>query len=301
MQNNLTFSKRRIQKNLFLTVMLAIPVIHFFVFWLYLNINSFVLAFQNAKGDFVGWANFQWFWENLTSDRPALDMGIAIKNTVIFWLFGTFVEGPIAIAISYFVYKRIRGYNAFRVITYLPCIIGSMVMVAVYKSFIRSEGPLDIIVQTLGGEPIPKFLYDSRYALGATLVYNLWNGFGTSIILYSGAMERIPKEVVDYAYLDGVTPWKEVVHITFPLIWPTWSMMFILSVGDIFTAGGPTLLLTGGNYETMTISFAMFQQVYFYDQVTRAAAIGSIFTLIGVPLVLFSRWLLSKIRTTEEY
>ncbi len=288
-------------KNLFLCVMLAVPVVHFFVFWLYVNVDSFVLAFENVKGDFVGFDNFKWYFENLTSDRPTVDMGEALLNTVTFWLFSVLVEGPISIVISYLVYKKIKGYAFFRVITYLPCIIGSIVMVAVFKSFIRSGGPLDTIVQKLGGEPIPKYLYDSRYAMKAMLVYNLWNGFGTSIILYAGAMERIPKDVVEYALLDGVTPVKEIIHITFPLIWPTWSTMFILSIGSIFTSGGPTLLMTGGEWGTMTVAYSMFQQVYFYNQVTRAAAIGTIFTLIGVPLVLFSRWLLGKIRATEEY
>lgn len=301
MQNSLTFKGRKLRKNLFLITMLTIPVIHFFVFWLYVNIDSFVLSFHNAKGQFVEWANFEWYFENLMSDRPAVNMAEAIINTLTYWLFGFLVEGPISIVISYFFYKKIAGYKAYRVITYLPSIIGSMVMVAVFKGFIRSGGPLDVIVQTFGGEPIPKFLYDSRYAMGTTLVYNLWSGFGTSLILYSGAMERIPQEVVEYAMLDGVTPVKEIVHITFPLIWPTWSTMFILSIGDIFTSGGPTLLLTKGEWGTMTVAYSMFQQVYDYNQINRAAAIGTIFTLIGVPLVLFSRWILGKIRTTEEY
>lgn len=296
-----TFNQRRRQKNLFLTVMLAIPVLHFFVFWLYLNVNSFVLAFQNLLGDWVGIANFEWYFRNLFSDAPAVNMAEAIRNTLTFWLFGFLVESPISIIISYFFYKKIKGYKAYKIITYLPCIVGTAVMVAAFKGFIRSGGPLDVIVQAFGGSPVPKFLYDSNYAMKTMLIYNLWSGFGINLILYSGAMERIPKEVVEYALLDGVTPVKEIIHITFPLIWSTWSMCFILSVGNLFTSSGPTLLMTGGEWGTMTIAYSMYQQVYFYKQLTRAAAIGTIFTLLGVPLVLFSRWIVNKIREPEEY
>ena len=296
-----TFNQRKKQKNLFLITMLAIPVLHFFVFWLYLNINSFVLAFKNLLGYWVVFANFEWYFRNLFYDTPSVNMAEAIRNTVTFWLFGFLVESPISIIISYFFYKKIKGYKAYKIITYLPCIIGTAVMVAVFKGFIRSGGPLDEIIQTLGGNPVPKFLYDSRYAMKTMLIYNLWSGFGINLILYSGAMERIPKEVVEYALLDGVTPIQEIIHITFPLIWPTWSMCFILSVGNLFTSSGPTLLMTGGEWGTMTIAYSMYQQVYFYKQVTRAAAIGTIFTLLGVPLVLFSRWLVNKIREPEEY
>ncbi len=296
-----TFNQRKRQKNLFLATMLAIPVLHFFVFWLYLNVNSFVLAFKNLLGDWVGTANFEWYFRNLFSDNPSVNMGEAIRNTLTFWLFGFLVESPISIIISYFFYKKIKGYKAYKIITYLPCIIGTAVMVAAFKGFIRSGGPLDVIVQRLGGEPVPKFLYDSRYAMKTMLFYNLWSGFGINLILYSGAMERIPKEVVEYSLLDGVTPVQEIIHITFPLIWPTWSMCFILSVGNLFTSSGPTLLMTKGEWGTMTIAYSMYQQVYFYQQVTRAAAIGSIFTILGVPLVLFSRWIVNKIREPEEY
>lgn len=297
-----TFNQRKLKKNLFLVACLTIPVLHWFVFWLYININSFVLSFQNLTGDWVGWNNFKWYFTNLTSANPSVDMALAIRNTLLSWLFSLFVGSPLCLAFSYFFYKKIAGYKVYRIISYLPSIIGSMVMVSAFKGVIRSGGPLDEIVQSLGGDPLPKLLYDSRYAFTTCLIYDLWDGFGIGLILYSGAMSRIPQEVVEYAHLDGVNAWQEFTRITFPLIWPTWSMKFILGIGDLFTASsGPVFLLTGGAYGTINISFSMFQQVFYYQQVNRAATIGSLFTLLGVPLVLFSRWVLNKIRKPEEY
>lgn len=296
-----SLKSRKMKKNLFLCTMLAIPVLHFFVFWLYVNIDSFTMAFQNAQGDFVGWANYKWYFTNLTSDRPAVDMLEALGNSVLAWAFNLCVETPIALIISYFFYKKIAGYKLYRVILYLPSILSAVVMTSVFKSVIRSGGPLDTILQKLGAEPIPKLLYDSRYAMKTILVYNLWSGFGVNLILFTGAMERIPKDVVEYGLLDGLTPAKELLRITIPLIWPIISTTLLLSVSNIFSSGGPILLFTKGEYGTMTIAYSMFQQYYFYGQLTRAAAIGTIFTVVGVPIVLFSRWLLSKIQGTEEY
>ena len=292
---------RRFRKNLFLCIMLAIPVIHFFVFWLYVHVSAFTMAFQNIRGDFIGWDNFKWYFRNLTSDRPSVNMLEAIRNTFIFWSFNLVVEMPIALVISYFFYKKIWGYKIYRVLLYLPSILSSVIMVAVFKSFIRSGGPLDEIVQKLGGNPVPKFLYDSRYAIPTILVYNLWSGFGSSLILFTGSMERIPRDVVEYAILDGIKPFKELIHIIIPLIWPMISTKLILSVSGLFTSSGPILLFTKGEYGTMTVAYSMFQQVYFYNQTTRAAAIGIIFTLVGVPLVLISRFILAKVKSTEEY
>ena len=45
---------RKTKKRLFIIAMLAIPVIHFFVFWLWVNIDSILLVFQNNVGDWIG-------------------------------------------------------------------------------------------------------------------------------------------------------------------------------------------------------------------------------------------------------
>lgn len=297
-----SINQRKLKKNLFLASCLTIPIVHWFVFWLYAHISAFIIPFQNLAGDWVGWANFEWYFTNLFSDHPQVDMALAIRNTLFSWLFGRFVSTPLMLAFAYFFYKKIAGYKVYRIITYLPSIIGSMVMVSAFKGVIRSGGPLDLIIQKLGGDPIPKLLYDSRYAFTTCLIYELWDGFGTGLIMYAASMNRIPQEVVEYAYLDGVNAWQEFIHITFPLIWPLFSMSLILSVGDIFTASsGPVFFLTGGGYGTINIAYSMFAQVFYYQQTSRAAAIGMIFTIIAIPLVVLTRWLCEKVRDTEEY
>ena len=43
-------SKKR-KKLFFVAVMLSIPVLHWFVFWLYVNLNSILMAFQLPTGE----------------------------------------------------------------------------------------------------------------------------------------------------------------------------------------------------------------------------------------------------------
>ena len=69
-------------QTVFLCVMLAIPILQWFVFWLYVNINSILLGFQNKIG---GWtlANFQQFFTDLTVEGSTIS--IAVKNTFIYF------------------------------------------------------------------------------------------------------------------------------------------------------------------------------------------------------------------------
>ena len=72
--------KNRRSATIFLIVILAVPTIHWFVFWLYVNMSSFVLAFKAQTGD---WSliNFQLFWDSLKNPYGGT-VGGAIINTL---------------------------------------------------------------------------------------------------------------------------------------------------------------------------------------------------------------------------
>lgn len=292
---------KRKKELIFLICMLTIPVVHFFVFWLYVNVDSILLAFKNRVGEFNNFDNFKWFYNNLTSDTPYVNMKEAIKNTFIFWTWNTLVEIPLALAISYFIFKKIRGGHFFRVVLYMPAIVSAVIMTSAFKNVIRVDGPADYILQKVFNKEIPRLLYDSKYAMKTLIGYGLYTGFGVNIILFSGAMARIPQEVFESAKLDGITPFKEITKIILPLIWPLFSTIIILSVAGLFSASGPILLFTKGEYGTMTIAYAIFQQYFEYQQIERAAAIGLIFTALSIPLIIFTRWLLNKGGDVVEY
>lgn len=43
-------SPQRRGQTVFLVVMLLVPIVHWFIFWLYVNFNSILLAFQTKIG-----------------------------------------------------------------------------------------------------------------------------------------------------------------------------------------------------------------------------------------------------------
>ena len=68
------------EQKVFLFVILAIPTISWLLFWLYVNMSSFTMAFQNIDGEF-DLINFELFWQSLTSPY-GVNIGLALKNTV---------------------------------------------------------------------------------------------------------------------------------------------------------------------------------------------------------------------------
>lgn len=282
----------------FVILALAFPTIHFLVFFVYKNFSSFVLPFQNNVGDWIGWANFKWVFSSF-KNNPYLDMSLALKNTLIFFAWG-YVELPIALILAYVFFKKMPGNKFFTIILYLPCIISSTVMVAVFKNFIGSDGPIALLWQLMGKQWIYPVTQEGT-SIPSMLAYDLWNGYGLTIILYLAAIRRVPNELFESAALDGVTMWQELIYIIVPLIWPMLGTKVILSVTGIFGASGPVLLFTNGEYGTMTVSFSMYLQYKEYGQIARASAIGMLFTVINLPLVFAARWLVGKVGDSYEY
>lgn len=297
-----TAKKRK--ETLFLICMLALPVLQWLVFWLYVNFSSIMLAFQDQRTSEFTFTNFAMFWESLIS--PYGEIRIALKNTLIYFCTSLFVIMPIALVISYFLYKRVIFYKGFRVIFYLPAIISGVAMVAVFTNFIDPTGPLGTIVKLFGGEIPPEGLLGRPTTATWTIVaYCIWTGFCGNILLFSGAMARVPIDVLESAKLEGISPTRELLSIVFPLIWPTVSTQIIFVFTGLFTSSGPILLFTNGSNDTTTISFWIFSQVYGNGAVggsgsyNLVSATGLCFTVVGVPIILFVRWLMEKIPAVE--
>ncbi len=306
---------------IFVVALLAIPLIHFAIFWGYVNIQTIFMAFEPPSTiSSTALANMSWaektfytykkIWlDNFAPLFSGKEMAtapvlpIAFRNTFIWFGMNIFVIMPLCLFIAFFIFKKILGYKIFRIVFYLPAVIPSIVLTYAYKEITSSTGPLSSILN------IPKggLLGNNATALPTALVYSLLCGFTTNMLLFSSGMARIPTEVLEAAKLDGVGPFKEITSLIIPLIWPTFTTQFILAFTGIFSAGGPILLLTQGQHETTTFAFWMFTQIRGMtgmdvgspDDIRKVSAMGLVCTIIAVPIVFFTRWLCSKVDTIE--
>jgi putative aldouronate transport system permease protein len=60
---------------------------------------------------------------------------------------------------------------------------------------------------------------------------------GFSAIVYIAALAGVSPDLHEAAIVDGASKLQRVLHIDFPSILPTIIIMFILSIGNLFTIG----------------------------------------------------------------
>lgn len=282
-------------RKLFILFGIGVPLLNFLVFYIYPNLSSITMAFTNARGE-ISTDNFLRFAREFS--KADSDLRIALKNTLL--TFGIlFVTFPFKVLVSYFIYKKIPGYNFYRITFFLPTIVFSVAVAMVFNRMVGTNG---IIAQTIGQwmgvDYVPELLADSRFANTTVLLNMVWLGFPGDLIIWGGTFARIPEDVLESARLDGVTWWTEFTKIIVPMVWPTVALQMILLTCGLFGSTGQVWLLTQGQYGTMTVSSWMYKMLYensggaYTSNVYNyLSAVGLVITLVAIILsTVIRRW-----------
>ena len=208
---------RRLPRNLlFYSLLLALPLLQFCIFYVGVNLNSVLLAFKTYTGNntyaWLGLGNFERLFENfsqLTLYR------VALGNSLTLFFVGTAVGLVCGLLFSYYIYKKALFSGFFKVMLFMPSIIPSIALVLMFKQVADSALPE---VLALLGMDVKGLLANPDTTFGTIIFYNVWVSFGVSVLLYVGAMEKIPESVVEAAKLDGAGYLREFVSITVPLV-----------------------------------------------------------------------------------
>ena len=273
-----------------------------------ININSIIMAFRVIDGvgndgrlNYVwGLGNFKTFFNEFRINTPS-GIQVALINTLKYFSLNFFLIVPLCFFVAYFMYKKIAGYKFFRVLFYTPSIISSVAMVIIYKNLVGGYGPLYELMD-LFGMRLPPLLSDYSTATPTILVYCVWVGFGVNIVLYQGAMGRIPEEVIEAGMIDGIPWYREVFNVVMPMVWPTISVTLINTMTGLFNSSGPILLFgMNGQFKTTTINYFIFAQVHDSSVYNYPAAIGLFFTVVSMPVVFAFRWIMNKVDPGVEY
>lgn len=304
-QSSMSTNKR--SRLIFYYAMIALPLLHYLIFYIGVNFNSILLAFKEYKV-INGQEQFVWnFTAQFSKIFETFVYGTTMKqmllNSLTFYFFSLLVTVPLALIFSFYIYKKYVASGFFKIVLFLPSMISSVVTVFMYK-YLVDVGIVEVL-KSFGVKIMPP-LSDPQYRMPAVIMFNLIISFGTNILMYSSAMTRIPVSVVEYAQLDGVSPLREFVSITIPLIFDTITTFLVVGIAGIFTNQANLYAMFGkeASMEVQTFGYHLF--ILTNMGITEAnfpyaAALGIVFTLIVVPLTMLVRWGLGKINPNVQY
>lgn len=305
-----SYNRAKRNDTIFAWCMLALPILHFLIFWLYINSSTIFMTFFRynpsvQKYQWYGLNNFIELFKDMFLGGDPRTFNSMLNSLIIFPV-NNFIILPLSFVAAYFLSKKLPLSNFFRVLFFMPSMISITVLALCYRSMFNTDhGPVFMLCNAIMGGKAPDFLdVTGPYAMPIAFAFAVWSGLGYNVVLLNGAIARIPEEILESARLDGITTTREMFNIVLPLSWGTMSTLFILNSLSIFGWFLPPMLVlsdTGGvEGKTSTIALYVYQLVN-AGKGEEAAALGLMFSIIGVPFVFGVKWLMDKITPTIEF
>lgn len=146
----------------------------------------------------------------------------------------------------------------------------------------------------------PGLLNHSNTYFWIVTAYTVWVSFGSQVLIYSGAMDQIPNEIIEAGKLDGAGSFREFISIVVPFIIPSVTTFIIAGVATIFTNQN-NLYSFFGNGESMplndkTIGYYLFYLINSSKRMSNycyASLLGLVSTCVAVPLTFVVRKVVS--------
>ncbi|MDQ3766715.1 MAG: sugar ABC transporter permease [Actinomycetota bacterium] len=285
-------------------LMNAPGLILFAVFLVYSLYTSFTLSFHEwnilePEKPFVGLQNYR----EVMQDGPFWE---SLGRTVYFVVGSVPATMLIALGLALLLNVKIRGLGFFRTAYYLPVITPLVIAAIIWKWVYNGDFGLAnfyLIKFNLIDQPI-QWLGDSRFAMPAVIIMNIWKGVGFNMVVYLAGLQAIPAEFYEAAEVDGAGPWQQFRRITFPLVAPTTFFLLIINtIGatkaftEIFvmTQGGPP----GPGGATTTVVYYIYTQAFKFYRMGYASALAyTLFALLFVISFMQFRWYLKRVEET---
>jgi raffinose/stachyose/melibiose transport system permease protein len=198
---------------------------------------------------FVGFQNFRDMVSDVTFKRSVsftsryMLISVVITNTLALW---------IAVVLSN---AKKTLSNIGRAAYYIPCITSSAASGLMWK-FIFRNGTKSIFAATGWAIFGKSWIGSVDMSFYAILLVGIWGSLGFYNIIYIAALLAVPADILEAARIDGANEWKRFWHVTFPQIFPTFSICVLLSLINGFKVFDPILLITDGGPAGMTTSMA---------------------------------------------
>jgi N-acetylglucosamine transport system permease protein len=134
--------------------------------------------------------------------------------------------------------RGVWGSSVYKVIFFFPQVLSLVVIAIMWSQIYRgdNQGLINGLLIKLGlvdpENPI-KFVADPSPFLGVPLVLwwllliAIWSGAGFYMVLFSAAMQSIPKDIYEAALLDGASRLHTFFRITLPLLRDTVSVAWV--------------------------------------------------------------------------
>lgn len=194
----------------------------------------------------------------------------------------------------------VRGSSVYKVVYFFPLVVSAPIIGIVFSYVFAPENAGGILNRLLGAVGLDSlqrlWLAEPDYLIWIVVVVMTWSFVGFYVVLFSAAMQSIPRDIYEAALLDGSSRLTTFRKVTIPLVWDTvqvgWVYMAIQAM-DAFVTVHIMLGINGGVQGAGDVlGVAMYREAFAENDFGYAAAIGVLMLVLTMTVaILFMRGL----------
>lgn len=245
-------------------------------------------SLSGPHGEFAGLDNFKFLFAGPTFAKT-------LRATLAFVAVAVPLQTAIAFGLALLFGGDSRITSLLRVLVFLPVVIPSSVAAILWGAAYRPQGLANALLTSVGVSAQP-FLTSPDQALMSIVVLSSWVGVGFWMMFLIGGLKDIPRDLYEAASIDGAGKLSSLWHITIPLMRRPLAFVIVADTVAAFLLFAPIAILTRGGPRgsTQLVMFDIYQQAYFFNDVSLAAAESLTLLVILVVIILIQFGLLSR-------
>jgi len=304
---------KNIHEKHFPLIILFLPIV-FTVFLTVLPlVFSILLAFTNyadpvlPPASLLDWVGFKTFFDLVQLKTWSRTFGGILTWTLVWAVLATITTyfGGVLVALL-IEQPRIRFKKFWRTALIIPFAIPNLVSLLVIRNLFNGQfGPINQYLKWLGFGGLP-WLTDPFWAKVTVILANMWLGIPVSMILVSGVLTTIPRDLYEAAEVDGASPFQRFRTITMPFVLFATAPILIMQFAGNINNFNVIFLLTNGDPVNPAYQYAgstdllvtwLYKLTLNYQQYNFASALGIVIFLL---LASFSIYNFRRSRSFRE-
>lgn len=256
-------------------------IIGFFAFIIVPMGISLFMSFHDydllTEAQFVGWNNFKTIFTN--DPKFVQSLTVTLKYVVL----AVPLRLIVALAVAMLINRPSKLSGAYRVLFYIPSILGGSVAVSImWRNLFGDSGLINGVLAAIGLDPI-YFFKSPGLALMTLILLAAWQ-FGSSMLIFLSGLKNIPKDYYEAAEIDGAGKIRQFFNITVPVLTPIIFFNLIYQTIMAFLTFTPAFIISNGTGSprngTLVYSLYMYQRAFTDFKMGYASALAWILLVI---------------------
>ena len=207
----------------------------------------------------------------------------ALANTLYFVAVGVPVSIGLSLGTALLLNARVAKWQGFfRTALFAPVVTTVVAVAVIWRYLLHTRyGLINQALGAIGIDPVD-WLGDPHWSMPTIILFAVWKNFGYNMIIFLAGLQAIPEDLYEAARIDGASWWKQLTHVTLPMLGPVLLLVSILTMAGYFQLFAEPYVITQGGplQSTVSVLYMMYDEGFKWWNLGNASAVAFLLFLL---------------------